>query len=195
MQVKGSIVQGSPVPVHGGRANEKTRHFCPLPPARQQWEVGMLSPHCFGAGSSSSSYPVPAGLQGQVGQKAAPTFLQAASQPREKARTDTAACYSIARVPQWPWGAEKTLPGQPHAPPHCYARPRQPPIPTTARGRRAGPEQQKNSSFTFIKNTVPLLPLDPISYLLTVVKYYCSSPPNQAGFPLSTRYPLLFFIS
>lgn len=53
----------------------------------------------------------------------------------------------------------------------------------------------ENSSFTFSKNTVLLFPLDLISYLLTVVKYYCSSPPSQAGFPLSPRYPPLFFKS
>lgn len=155
----------------------------------------MLSPHRFGAGSSSSSYPIPVGLSGQLGQTATPTSLQAARHPREKARTNPTVCHSIAWVPQGPWGAEKDPPGS--AP--CTPSPLGPAMATLyshhsvgAMGRARAAE---NSSFTFSKNTVLLFPLDPISYLLTVVKYYCSSPPSQAGFPLSPRYPPLFFKS
>lgn len=194
MQVKGSIVQASPVPVHGGHAAEKRGDFCPLPPARQQWEVGTLSPCHFGAGSSSSSHPIPAALQGQVGQKATPTFLQAARQAREPAWTDPTACHGIARVPPQLWGAEKEPPRvSPMHPLTAMPGHGNPLFPPQHEGYQLWARAAENSSFTFIKNTMPLFPLDPSSYLLTVVKYYCSRTSQQAGFPLSLKHPPLFF--
>lgn len=170
------------------------RHFCPLPPASQQWEVGMLSPHRFGAGSSSSSYPVPVGRRGQLGQTATPTYLSASSQtPKRKGKNQ------LHSLPQHCLGTPRAL-GCRERPPgsaSCTPSPLGPAMATLyshhSTGAMGRARAAENSSFTFSKNTVPLFPLDPISYLLTVVKYYCSSPPSQAGFPFSPRYPPLFF--
>lgn len=41
---------------------------------------------------------------------------------------------------------------------------------------------RENNNVTFIKNTVPLFPLDPTSYLLTGVKYYYSATPRRQVF-------------
>lgn len=104
------------------------RPFCPLSHARQQQEVGMLPPHHLGAGSWLSRHSIRAGLQAQVRQKSAPTFLQRDSQPRNETRTDSTTYHSSVQIFQRPWGAQKDpLSQSPMHPP--VAQPWQPLLP------------------------------------------------------------------
>lgn len=153
--------------------------------------VGTLSPHCFGSGSSSSSYPVPARLQRQVGQKATPASLQVANMPREKARPDPAAHLGTPMA----LGCGERLPGSVPCTPSLLHPATATPYSHHSVVMKVWARTAEKSSFAFIKITVPLFPLEAISYLLTVVKYCCSSPSNQAGFPLCSRYPPHFFKS
>lgn len=75
-------------------------------------------------------------------------------------------------------------PSQAWAHPHCHSQPWQPPIPTSV-GAMGWARATEKSSFTSIKNTLLFFPLDPTSYLLTVVKHCYSSLLSQAGVPLS----------
>lgn len=166
MHVKGRVVQSCLAPVHGSSAAEKRRHLCPFPPARQQWEVRMLSPHLSEKGSSSSSYPIPVGLQRQKGQKAAPSFLQAANQPREKGRTGPRAATALPGYPSGP-GVQRKTPQV--SPMHLSATaghgsclfPQQLPIPPTALGLLAGPEQQQTAVSPSLKIPYHFFPLTP----------------------------------
>lgn len=157
------------------------RPFCLLSHARQQQEVGMLLPHHPGTGSWSSSYSIPAGLQGWLRQKSVPTCLQRDSQLRNETRTDPTTYQGIVQVFQWPWGAEKT---------HLLSAPTHPPMPRQGNpyshhsmGTTSWTRARENNNVTLIKNTVPLFPLDPTGYLLTGVKYYYSVTPSRQVFP------------
>lgn len=151
------------------------RPFCPLPHVRQQQEAGMLLPHHAVTGS----YSIPAGLQGQVRQKSVPTCLLRDSQLRNETRTDPTTYHSIVQVFQWPWGAERdplvSPPTHPLMPRHDN------PYSHHSMGTTSWARARENN-ITFIKNTVPLFPLDPTSYLLTGVKYYYSAIPSRQVF-------------
>lgn len=118
------------------------RPFCPLCHATKQQEVGMLTPRHPEAGSWSSSYSIPAGLQWQVREKSAPHPC-AERQPTEK-RDKNQPNNLSQHCPGIPMtlGCRERLSGQsPHEPCHCPGMAT--PIPTTAWGLPAGPEQEK----------------------------------------------------
>lgn len=137
------------------------------------------SPHTT-VGQAAGCPATPSHLQAQVRQKSAPTFLQRDCQPRNETRTNPTTYHSSVQVFQWPWGAQKT----PWVSPPCT-----PPLPSHGNpyyhhsmGITRWTRARENSSVTFIKNTVPLFPLDPTSYLLTGVKYYYSATPSRQVF-------------
>ena len=169
MQVKGSIVQGSPVPAHGGcAAEEVSLPLAPCQAAAGGWDALPASPW---ARQLILQPPGPSQAPGAGEAKSHPKYFRKQPDRQEKRHEQTPEpATALPTYPHSPGVQRKTPPSQPPATPYSH-----------------------HSSFTFIKNTVPLFPPEPTSYLLTVVKYYHSSPPSQAGFPLNVRYPPLFF--
>lgn len=190
MHVKGGVVQGSLVSVHGGHAAEKRRHLCPLPPARQQ---SGCSPHTsLGQAACPPATPSQPGPRGRRGTKLPPPFCKQPTSQKKREEPTPQAVTALPGYPSGPGVQRKTPQVSPMHLSLLFLAPATPYSPHSM-GATGWARAAENSSFTSIKNTIPLFPLDPISYLLTVVKYYCSAPPNRQVFLSAQATHHLFF--
>lgn len=144
----------------------------------------MLSPHHFGAARPPAPHPRQA-PEAEGGAKShSKPFLKRPDRQQKRQEPNP---WPVMALPGYPYGPgvqRKTPPGPTPCTPSLLHPHTANPLPTTAKGgATAGPERPKPASSPSSKIPCHFFPLDPTSYLLTVVKYYRSPPPTQQVFP------------